>query len=570
MNLQDAINPAGREGKRLVITVHGVGSPAPGTTLYDLDTILPRQNGYTTEDLVCGGARYTRLKSSDAQAPDLVEVNWSDIRHSPNTAMGALQWLLRLGVGLSEVVFDKSPQLGRLWSARLLRFIVEGTFLWIAYPLILTLCHALFSTDSTSVLSCDVVLCLGMLYTLFYTWQWGGYFRIAGTAWCAVVAGLDVYLRLKPDRLDAVLATTARIFGSAEIAATAVLFLMGFEIALRLTGHKRLWRVGLARLAIGYLPFFLLSSLGSCQWALSLSVLRHFAPDNPIEGNDFVRIEKVIVDNLGFSLAPAELSMAIATACICFLMITGVVLYFSTLAPQRGAAAHSWITVMLVVTPLVLAIPGTLVLGTALGAFLHSTWIAAASQVVLGPNADSDMFRIYAYSATRIVPWLALAMSPAGIVLGIMGDVAFYIMPVASDNLSTRRRCQQRFHELVEHVSREYPSIVILAHSQGSVIAFDELVKSRFDANFTLITVGSPIGTLYEKYLQWLNGVNPSGFKWINLYHNGDYIGGRADHGAEDHSIGDGSHTDYWKDRRVAEVLESSLSSSGLSNAMGA
>jgi hypothetical protein len=46
--------------------------------------------------------------------------------------------------------------------------------------------------------------------------------------------------------------------------------------------------------------------------------------------------------------------------------------------------------------------------------------------------------------------------------LGIIGDMAFHIMPFAADRFNAAR-CQRRFGDLVE---REHTFIVILAHCQ--------------------------------------------------------------------------------------------------------
>jgi hypothetical protein len=109
-----------------------------------------------------------------------------------------------------------------------------------------------------------------------------------------------------------------------------------------------------------------------------------------------------------------------------------------------------------------------------------------------------------------------------------------------------------------------YAGIVIVTHSQGSVIAADLLRFLHFDARpfrirTWLLTMGCPLRQLYARRFPYLYGwaqrPTPQQLdvqRWENLFRSGDYVG-RAlwtpdpppDDAAE-RCIGGGAHVRYW------------------------
>ncbi len=121
-----------------------------------------------------------------------------------------------------------------------------------------------------------------------------------------------------------------------------------------------------------------------------------------------------------------------------------------------------------------------------------------------------------------------------------------------------------------------YDGVIFLAHSQGSVLVYDYLrdngptYSELGDAAPALLTFGSPLGTIYQKYFHEYAASQPvpHGFAarlkcWINLYRVDDYIGGRviAPSGlrVDNHVMGPGGHTGYWTEPDVAEALDAIL-----------
>jgi len=141
-----------------------------------------------------------------------------------------------------------------------------------------------------------------------------------------------------------------------------------------------------------------------------------------------------------------------------------------------------------------------------------------------------------------------------------------------------RARIQERLKlvlkTFVQH--QGYDGVIFLAHSQGSIVAYDYLrdngptYTELGDAAPALLTFGSPLGTIYQKYFHEYAASHPvphgiaARLKcWINLYRVDDYIGGRviAPSGlrVDNHVMGPGGHTGYWTEPDVAEALDAIL-----------
>ena len=141
-----------------------------------------------------------------------------------------------------------------------------------------------------------------------------------------------------------------------------------------------------------------------------------------------------------------------------------------------------------------------------------------------------------------------------------------------------RARIQERLKlvlkTFVQH--QGYDGVIFLAHSQGSIVAYDYLrdngpvYPELGNAAPALLTFGSPLGTIYQKYFHEYAASHPvphgiaARLKcWINLYRVDDYIGGRviAPSGlrVDNHVMGPGGHTGYWTEPAVAEALDAIL-----------
>jgi hypothetical protein len=135
---------------------------------------------------------------------------------------------------------------------------------------------------------------------------------------------------------------------------------------------------------------------------------------------------------------------------------------------------------------------------------------------------------------------------------------------------------RSRFNQVVNHLVNDarVDRLVIVTHSQGTVIALDELTYSWGPGELppiSLVTCGSPISHLYGHYfpnvyppwseMQW-DVLFQRLQRWANFYRLGDYVGtmivppgsGRCEF--RQAAIGAGAHTGYFQDPRFIAALK--------------
>ena len=124
--------------KTAIVAIHGVGTPAPGDIVKELSRLYPA-NYYRRDDLVAEGTTFARLVSS-GDAPDLLEVNWSDIKRPPRSIMGIAEWIVSLSFALSRARQYVASDM--LYLQRFHAIFLETVLLWVLFPVLLGLMHA--------------------------------------------------------------------------------------------------------------------------------------------------------------------------------------------------------------------------------------------------------------------------------------------------------------------------------------------------------------------------------------------------------------------------------------------
>ncbi len=151
------------------------------------------------------------------------------------------------------------------------------------------------------------------------------------------------------------------------------------------------------------------------------------------------------------------------------------------------------------------------------------------------------------------------------------------------DGYERLRPIRGRFNEVVRFLDREFGfnKLIVIAHSQGSVLACDELAQSSFghqpewvrSMDLRFVTMGSPLAHLYQHYFpsaypgwgesHW-DKLSTRLTRWLNLYRVDDFVGQRV--GVESSvekerlhlkeiAVGTGGHMNYWRDRRVIRAI---------------
>jgi hypothetical protein len=167
--------------------------------------------------------------------------------------------------------------------------------------------------------------------------------------------------------------------------------------------------------------------------------------------------------------------------------------------------------------------------------------------------------------------------------LGVAKDIAGYFSEEPNRKQGNemqpvlRQRINNRLHTVASNlVAAENPDeIVIIAHSQGTVVAvealrdglFDQFLSTTKQKKLSLVTMGSPVGHIYSHYF-------PTRFKlidhmkgkiagWTNIYRIDDFVG--TDIGGADgdwpvnRPVGPKGHTGYWADDQVRSILEETV-----------
>jgi len=140
-------------------------------------------------------------------------------------------------------------------------------------------------------------------------------------------------------------------------------------------------------------------------------------------------------------------------------------------------------------------------------------------------SIELSPFEIYLVSATRILPFLLpIFLSSLRVGLNVAADILLYILPTKFP-LSIQEKASSRLAVLLDYLRSKHPEkpISLLAHSQGTVIGRDVLEATPVDQ---FVTAGSPLSSLYDRFLGIPVAMPITGCHWVNMYRVSDYIAG--------------------------------------------
>lgn len=141
-----------------------------------------------------------------------------------------------------------------------------------------------------------------------------------------------------------------------------------------------------------------------------------------------------------------------------------------------------------------------------------------------------------------------------------------------------RQRIERRFEEMIEALlSRgDKPNLLIVAHSQGTVITLDALMRRRWIErllsrveSLTVITFGSPVTHVYQRYFpqlykpfketSLLELSKDKRVKWLNVYRVDDFVGTHIENSIPNFPLNvpapAGGHTHYWSEDVMLELF---------------
>jgi hypothetical protein len=546
----------------VLITIHGVGDAQPDDTTRGLREIIPRiaHANYVAEEIIIADRHYRVWRPNHLNAPKLVELNWSDLRKPPKNPFSTLLHLPAIAAAGLDVDFQwlgttPVPSWIRIFfrlTQRLFRLTLLSLALWSVFPVFLAMgCHS-SNVMHQWIFVCGIVTVVGAM-----TWtmkDWGRSIVVGGCVCLAAIVGIFIFFKCGKFAIEDIGASTAIYYGATQQVVAGLLAILAILVLLAIVTDRKNWLRYLAVLSMNYIPMLLLAVLGTVLWAFALYTNKQLSESL---GDDVLGQSKwnaLFLENVGYNLKIVEFVMLGASIVISILVGLVFIIYLVAYRGDQKGRRHSGNTArkglafLLVAMPLVLMVPGiTLVLSSRLD-FWHTDVSALMGY---------GIFQIYLISAARVVSLAPFLIPKFRIVLDIVGDVAFYICRPGT-SLCIRDECNGRLKELVAHFAAhvDIQKIQIVAHSQGTMIAYDVLQCNGPGNKIDLVTMGSPIRTLYGDFLGYR--IHPLNLKsWTNLYRDGDYIGGDIlKLPNPDDNLGAGEHANYWSDPRIARYIE--------------
>ena len=520
--------------KKLIV-LHGVGGSTAGTVASDVARVIGLSNA-DQRTIWLDGRSFIEIANLDDDR-SVLEVNWSDLRKAPATTWGVLRHVLYMLTSMIDVAQSRLGGFAATLVATYRMFLFSGTVGAVAVMLISA---AAFTIDNTGTRRLAVILLAGaFLVAAVYLQRFGRQFWWLW-AWCAPVL---IYSIVGVTRQLAEADTLVPI----AIKLRAVWFL-GMLVALHACAVASVIRfrrhslaIQGAYLAFLYIPFLITNALTTWVTLFSMTFLSQFKAYDDLQRlgamPGLARFERA-----GTVVFGSVAVLALAAPLVGYLRGAASKTFNSeSKVNKHGLGGQNGMSLVLIIAPVALAALGLYTIQ-----IIHE-----------GGQANADIIAVYKQSVLRTLPLLGWLVGPFAVVLTVAGEVLFFLQPNCSHPASIRTECLRRLELAVAYARKTVSSdeVVVLAHSQGSVIAAELRRQGRMDC--ALITIGSPVSSLYGRFL----GVDLcdrqlSSRPWINGYRDGDYIAGPIDwQKVENVHMGPGEHTGYWTDKKLQELL---------------
>ena len=531
-----------------IIAIHGVGLPAKYSIIRRIKDKVSKEKKVFEDDIKIGEFTYPRIKFNSGTVSEIIEVNWADIQRTSRDYRGVAKHFVFLILSLLVLCTEELEQTKeRMRIATYYRFCYEGILMWCLYPAIFLLFYYSFESWIAQSISILILIFFILIVTRYLSKHSIAFSM--GYIWL-IVSLMYLILSLIGVSTEEQLVQYATWMYVIGQALTVVMLLLAVcEIMLRSkTEHSRDYK--LTRIAFLYMPFLAMSGVGACIWAISL-----FAGDTIAGNTDGYQVwSNSFLCSLNYNITKMEYAFGAAVAFIGLFILLGFGLYFISLTRINsrvlaGINAQNWISWVLHGAPAILILMA--------GYYLYSFWQQDANMCEV--NRNTDILSVYALSASRVLPFLPLFIGPLALLFDVLGDILYYIIP-PSKKYSTAQQTKSMLEAAIKDVSQRADDVVVLSHSQGTVIALDVIgSESNASINVRLITTGSPIVSLYKRFLQSSGATRVKKYRvpesWMNIFRLDDYVAGPvAEEGGVDVDTGSyyiGGHKGYWDDETV-------------------
>jgi hypothetical protein len=561
-------DPSGEETLRstpsqILIGVHGVGSPPLGVVARDISQGYA--NAHPNDEINMDSSNLSIAVGADTHlyqgirltnATDRIqiwEVNWSDLKGLPAGAIGSAFYAVKTLIAMIQIG-DKgwaSPShdvTGPLVTGHVLR--TYFCLITLVAPLnLLMIAYAYM--QSNKMVAVAIILASTALLSLIIFWL-STVDRLIGFSICFLLLGavIALWILIFPSSADFLLRSSIQAMGTLEavlglLVLACLLELLKIFVLVRKRGPKNeanltvfVSRGGMIILAISLAA----GAYGALVNAIGFYMLQRFFHWHLADPSAFARFEHAYMRCIGYDLAQVELVNGTTTFAVGLFLIAGMSYQLlrvstspDTCSKPRGRRVQDLVNVFLWLT---FAGFFLVFIFTTLDSihFYRASPCASDSarpdyQINWLPisstsTANLTPLEIYAKSAFRIVPFLLPALiPPLRAVLNVAADVLLYILPPVFP-LSLQSKSRERFRALLTYLRARHPNtpISVIAHSQGTVITSDVLGEDNWRIT-RLVTVGSPLSSLYRRFLGHCLGVLPR-CEWINIYRLSDYIAG--------------------------------------------
>jgi len=593
-----------------VVAVHGVGDANPGQTIQALANRLPDdeaggRQGYQLGELLLDGERYPVANAPSTEGPSFYEVNWADVRRPPVSQFGVARHMLDVILSLLDIAHRwhfKAGNEGHTGLLGVYRFLIESALLWaLGYTLLARWLHLQDleprPTIAVGTAAAIVLLIVGLLL--------GGSsrtLRSAAAFWAVLVqvtAGAVALSLL--ETLNFVLFSTL-LYGLIAVAIGLSLFLGMLQAVWRF--WRRPWEAA-TRCGAACLPIAVLAVVGACVWAVDPGLVGKPTPQASLtmdgyelqtahwKGADKDKEKAATYEKLTDDLRKTEerkkglretqiralrlamwhatsalISTTIAFAVLGVAVLIGVLVY-ALLQVRNGPSglfAHASIRWLIgVVLPLLTVFAMAVALYDAV-TFLHAPTSPYGALKTVWGDGVRDLFSENDLYQRLGVILLVLIVPVGAVVSDIFGDITFWSAK-EDENLSGPNRFRvvvgERFSKLLQWLLMQdaNATILIVAHSQGTVIAIDGLQKLAEQdeqdlKRIRLVTMASPLHTLYAPLFGLYEKESCAALaqlkEWKNYFREGDPIGGPINFaGCENFRPWPGGHTHYWTDNTM-------------------
>ncbi len=247
--------------------------------------------------------------------------------------------------------------------------------------------------------------------------------------------------------------------------------------------------------------------------------------------------------------------------------------------------------ILLIMMGVLIYIAGTVLFPTSPESFFYSPQFSFKIPVDIPANASVLYLYLYIILLAFIII-MSFLRRGLEITIDVVNhftsptDFPFRKREITVDDYPVRKRIANRFEHTIDTLLKEdeNPHLVIVAHSQGTIIAYDALCEGLWEkklkgkvASLTILTFGSPLTHIYQHYFPQhypklyegqgeprLKSLSEQpNVKWYNVYRIDDYIGtyihGVTNSFPENMPMSPDGHVKYWQQDIFQELKDKLL-----------